>query len=57
MSALYFRKWKEFHILPPEEGVEYLYKLDNKGRFVMEMGGHRLLNRDLDSAASTFRKM
>ena len=43
--------------MPPEEGVEYLYKLDKKGRFVMEMGGHRLLNRDLDSAASTFRKM
>ena len=26
---------------------QYLYKLDNKGRFVTEIGGHRLVDRDL----------
>ena len=36
---------------------EYLYKLDSKGRFVTEMGGHRLVDRDLGSAVSTFRKV
>lgn len=35
---------------------EYIYKLDEKGRFVTEMHGHRLVNRDLGSAVSTFRK-
>ena len=28
---------------------EYIYKLDEKGRFVTEMHGHRLVNRDLGS--------
>ena len=35
---------------------EYIFKLDEKGRFVTEMHGHRLVNRDLGSAVSTFRK-
>jgi hypothetical protein len=35
---------------------EYLYKLNDKGRFVKEMQGHRLVDRDLGSAVSTFRK-
>ena len=36
---------------------EYIYKLDEKGRFVTEMHGHRLVDRDLGSAVSTFRKV
>lgn len=32
-------------------------QLDNKGRFVTETGGHRLVDRDLGSAVSTFRKV
>ena len=35
---------------------EYIYKLDEKGPFVTEMHGHRLVNRDLGLAVSTFRK-
>ena len=35
---------------------DYIYKLDAKGRFVTEMQGHRLVDRDLGSAVSTFRK-
>ena len=35
---------------------DYIYKLDDKGRFVTEMQGHRLVDRDLDLSVSTFRK-